>query len=57
MDEIVSEYNNPNIFRAKYTAYERAEDRMLPGSGHPNKEMQYLAGLELAELIQGKLNK
>ena len=57
MDEIVNEYNSPKVIRAKYTAFERAVDRTMPGEGHPNKEMQRLAGLELAELITNALNK
>ena len=57
MDEIVSEYNIDKVIRAKYTAYERATDRTLPGEGHPNQEMQKLGGLELAELIKGKIRK
>ena len=57
MDEIVSEYNSPKVIRKKYTAYDRAVDRTMPGEGHPNKEMQRLAGLELAETIRSTLNK
>ena len=57
MDQIVNEYNSPKIIRAKYNAYEEAEDKNLPGEGHPNKEMQKLAGQELAELIKKNLSK
>ena len=57
MDQIVNEYNSPKIIRAKYNAFEEAEDKNLPGEGHPNKEMQKLAGHELAELIKKNLSK
>ena len=51
MDEVASYFNSDKVIRAKYSAYEKAIDRTLPGEGHPNKEMQYLAGVELADLI------
>jgi len=62
MDDIVTEYNlehSPEkpIIRAKYNAYKDAKDRMLPGEGHPNHEMQKLAGQELATLISNTLGK
>ena len=52
MDQLVEEYHSSKIIRAKYTAYDKAKDKTLPGEGHPNKEMQKLAGLELAEIIK-----
>ena len=55
MDEVVVAINNPRVIRAKYNAYNEAKDRMLPGAGHPNKEMQQLAGLELANIIRNAL--
>lgn len=52
MDEIVVQLNNPKVIRAKYNAYEKANNRTLPGEGHPNVEMQKLAGGELANLLK-----
>ena len=57
MDQLVEEYHSSKIIRAKYTAYDKAKDKTLPGEGHPNKEMQKLAGLELAEIIKNTFVK
>ena len=43
------------VARAKYNAYSLAKDRTLPGAGHPNKEMQLIAGHELAKTISDAL--
>lgn len=56
MDEIVSESNDPNLIRVHMNAYNEAHDRVLPGEGHPNKEMHQIAGDELATAIRNKLS-
>lgn len=57
MDQIVEEFNSTKVIRATYTAYYDAKDRTMPGEGHPNKEMNQIAGRQLAELITNALNK
>lgn len=57
MDEIVDESSDSKLIRAKFTAFNDAKDKMLPGEGHPNKEMHQLAGHQLAEIIRPYINK
>ena len=39
------------VVRAKYNAEALSKDRTYPGAGHPNAEMQMIAGYELAKVI------
>lgn len=57
LDEVVSKYaaDGKNVERVKYKAASLAKDRTLPGEGHPNEEMQRIAGYELARAISEKL--
>ena len=57
-DKVTEHYKEEGkkIVRAKYEAYNLAKDRMLPGAGHPNAEMQEIAGHELARTIANELN-
>ncbi len=58
IDEVYDEVKDTrNVIRAKYDAYNEAKDKTLPGQGHPNWEMQRLAGEELAAQIKEALNK
>lgn len=65
MDEIVEEYNashelKNNILRVKYDALKISKNRLTPCSGHPNEEMQHIAGKELAlalkEVLKTEIN-
>ena len=55
VDEVYEARKDDKVIRAKYAAYEKAKDKTLPGQGHPNEEMQRLAGEELAALIKDNL--
>lgn len=57
-DKVTENYKlqGKKIVRAKYEAYTLAKNRTLPGAGHPNAEMQEIAGHELARIIASELN-
>lgn len=55
VDEVYEARKGDKVIRAKYAACEKAKDKTLPGQGHPNEEMQRLAGEELAALIKDNL--
>jgi lysophospholipase L1-like esterase len=57
-DKVTEDYRaqGKKIVRAKYDAQSLAKDRTMPGDGHPNAEMQKIAGYELARVIANELN-
>jgi lysophospholipase L1-like esterase len=57
-DKVTENYRaqGKKIVRAKYDAQSLAKDRTMPGAGHPNAEMQKIAGYELARVIAQELN-
>ena len=60
MDRILSSYNASHtlehpLLRMNFKAYLQAKNKTMPGAGHPNEEMQHLAGRELAKMLSEKL--
>jgi lysophospholipase L1-like esterase len=57
-DRVTEDYRaqGKKIVRAKYDAQDLAKDRTMPGEGHPNAEMQKIAGYELAQVIAQELS-
>lgn len=58
-DEAVEEYNASKgnvVTRFKDDAYTTSKDKTTPGAGHPNQEMQKIAGRELANCIDDVLS-
>jgi|GEM_PF-1181730 len=56
-DRVVAEEaaKGNNVMRVRFTAESVAKDRTLPGAGHPNAEMQRIAGHELARALAERL--
>ena len=57
-DEVAADLaaQGKNVMRVKFTSSTLAKDKVLPGGGHPNKEMHLIAGHQLAKALAERFN-